>query len=286
MRFSIATPTRNSLPSLKRCVGSVRGQSHAAREHLIQDAVSEDGASEWLESQPGLCWKSEPDGGMYDAINRSWSRADGDVLSWLNADEQYLPHTLETVAGVFAEHPEVDAVFGDTIIVDNDGSPVSARREIPLRSLYVRNGFLYALSCSLFFRRSLRDKGLLEFDTSYRVAGDMDLALRLLAAGCRFLHIPHYLALFTVTGTNLSLDPRMVEETEAIRDRHGQNPCCIVRRAIMFGRHVEKLVRGCYAMGRVSYEYALDEEPRYRHVEGRRVPSLFTYDSYLKKRRS
>jgi len=220
---------------------------------------------------------------MYDAINRAWSMAEGDVLSWLNTDEQYLPGTLQTVARVFEACPHIDAVFGNTIIVDNHGNPVSARREIPLRSPYVRNGFLYALSCTLFFRRSLMDEGLLEFDTTYRFAGDMDLVLRLTGAGCRFVHIPHYLALFTVTGTNLSLDPRMEEEAEAIKNRHGQSPSRIVRRTIMFGRHVEKLLRGCYTRDRLAYEYALDEEPHYRHVESGSVPSLFTYESYLKR---
>ena len=63
IRFSIATPARNSLGKLKRCVGSVRGQSDVALEHIIQDAQSSDGTPEWLARQADLRAVSERDDG-------------------------------------------------------------------------------------------------------------------------------------------------------------------------------------------------------------------------------
>ena len=92
--FSIATPTRNALAKLRRCVGSVQGPFGPSCEQLVQDACSTDGTPEWLFRQPDLKAVSEPDAGMYDAINRAWGRAQGQILSWLNSDEQYLPGTL------------------------------------------------------------------------------------------------------------------------------------------------------------------------------------------------
>src|ERR1700722_4755740 len=176
--FSIATPTRNALALLKRCVGSVRGQRSRTYEHLVQDAVSTDGTPERRREQADVGFVSERDGGMYDAINRAWGRSRGSILSWLNSDEQYLPGTLDYVARAFKEHPAADVIWGDVIIVDAHGKPIALRREIPFRSIYVKNSFLYVLSCAAFFRRSLFDRGLLRFDTQYRFSGDMDLRLR------------------------------------------------------------------------------------------------------------
>lgn len=260
MRFSVVTPVREALPALRRCVGSVRGQAGVEVEHIVRDAASADGTAQWLATQPDLRWRSEPDGGMYDAIQRGWATATGDVLSWLNADEQYLPGALAQVARAFEEHPDADAVFGDHFICDAaTGAPLAARREIPLRRLYVANGPLYAASCTLFFRRALYDRGLLALDTSLRVVGDADLALRLLDAGVRFRHLPVYLALFGATGANLSGCARGQGELRAFFLRHALPGGRLTRRLLRNLRGLEKLLRGCYRRQTVSYDFVTDE---------------------------
>ena len=277
MTFSIATPVFNGMPIIRRCVGSVRGQRHVTVEHIIQDGGSSDGTGEWLGTQPDLNTRSEPDKGMYDAINRAWARANGSILSWLNADEQYLPGTLATIAGFLTEHPEVDAVFGNMIAVAPDGRPLAARREVPLRGLYLRNRFLYAFSCTLFFRRSLFDRGLLVFDTRYRYAGDYDLMLRLVNAGVKVLHIPSYLALFGVDGTNLSGTVELAEEAEVIRARHGAFKSRTARMAVALLRCVERLANGCYRNDDLTYDFALDEKPTYRRFAKESAGFRFPY---------
>lgn len=280
MKFSVATPVRNALPGLRRCVGSVRGQRGMEVEHLVQDACSTDGTRTWLERQADLNWRCERDAGMYDAINRAWGRASGDILSWLNADEQYLPGALVAMADAFARHPGADVLFADTIIVDAEGDPLAARREIPLRNWYLRHGFLYALSCTLFFRRRLLAEGVLRFDTSYRFAGDYDLMLRLLDAGCRVVHLRRYVALFGVDGRNLSLNPAMEREGDEIRARRGvrgTGPAALASKA---ARRVERLLTGCYRRDDLDYDMALNETPEYRHVRAARVSPLFTYDAF------
>lgn len=267
MLFSIATPTFNCLSQLKSCVGSVRRQQGVEVEHLVQDGGSTDGTPAWLAAQTGLKAVSERDAGMYDAINRAWARGRGDVFAWLNADEQYLPGTLAHVASVFDQHPEIDMLFGDTLIVNHDGRLLAARREIPLRAWYVKNGFLYALSCSLFFRSRLVEKGWLKFDTSYRLAGDFDLMLRLLAQGARCRHVSRYYALFGITGDNLSMNPRMEQEGEEIKRRnHALQPRAlrVIPRA---GRAIERVLRGCYLPDRVTYDFVLDETGAHRSYE-------------------
>jgi glycosyltransferase involved in cell wall biosynthesis len=212
-------------------------------------------------SRYSFTWSSERDAGMYDAINKAWAKADGDILSWLNADEQYLPGTLRRIADYFDSHPDVDAVFGDYICVDPHGSPLVLRREIPLRKLYVVNGFLNAASCTLFYRRKLWDDGLLRLNADYRYSADADLVLRLLTNGVRFRHLREVLSLFQIVpGENLSSHDAMYEESARIKGRYGAFRSPILRRAVAIARVAERLVRGCYSFGRVSYVYRLSEE--------------------------
>lgn len=299
--FSVVTPARNALHGLRRCVGSVRGQAGARVEHLIGDACSDDGSRAWLEAQMEAqdgapdCSRqpshsalstadsryrlravSEPDSGMYDAINRGWARSRGPYLSWLNADEQYLPGALERVHRYFEAHPQIDALFADYLVVDAEGRAVALRREIPLRRFYVANTFLNTQSCTLFFRRRLLERGLLTLDARYRYAADKALVLGLLDAGARFAHLPEVLALFGVDGNNLSTHPRMHEEAEAIRLAHGAFRLKPLRLLASAGRRTERLLRGAYRPSDLRYRYALDEVPNYADYHARRVGGRYT----------
>jgi glycosyltransferase involved in cell wall biosynthesis len=260
-------------------------------------------------SRYSFTWSSERDAGMYDAINRAWEKGlgppghgdpsvvngntltdkesrieknrDETIVSWLNSDEQYLPGTLQKVARYFEGHPEIDAVFGNMIIVDEEGNPVAARREIPLRKIYVANGFLYATSCTTFYRRKVWDKGLLKLDTRYRYSADADLALRLLDNGVRYGHLNDYLSLFGVAdGENLSFLPAMNEESARIKMEHGALRSAGLRRLILAGRYVERIVHGCYCADHFHYRYAINELPEYRVRKAHRLGSRFTFDRF------
>ncbi len=285
-QFSIVTPCFNGRALLPRCVGSIRGQKDVTFEHLIHDGGSSDGTVEWLRTQENLAWRSKKDAGMYDAINNGWSRARGEFLSWLNADEQYLPGTLARVARAFRENPQADVVWGDTIIVDPDGNPIAARREIPLRATYVKNGFLYALSCSYFFHRRLWDEKILPFDLSFRVAGDADLMMRLLTVRRRFVKLDAYLGLFGVDGSNLSVKQkqRMDDEGAIIRQRYHAFGSVALRKLVRAVRCVERLLAGCYRNDNPAFDFATDEKPSYRRVTCLRVTARFSYDSALASR--
>ncbi len=284
MKFSIVTPVLNGMSNIRRCVGSVRGQKEAEYEHIIMDGVSTDGTIGWLKTQNGLKLRSEPDNGMYDAINRGWALASGDILSWLNFDEQYLPGTLKKVAAYFKAHTTVDAVFGNAIITNKDGDPFAARREIPLRALYVANGFLYAMSCTTFYRRKLWDSGILHLDTQYRYSADSNLVLHLLKAGIKYGHINDYLSLFSVEdGRNLSFQPEMIIESRRIRQKHGGFKSLWLQQLMLFGRKLERVLRGCYKREAVSYEYAANEIPDYVTKHSERLNFRFTFEKFSRK---
>lgn len=278
--FSIATPTRNALGKLRRCVGSVRGQEAVSYEHLVQDATSSDGTPQWLAGQaaadPRLLPVSESDGGMYDAINRAWARSRGRYLSWLNSDEQYLPGTLARISAWFEGHPECDAVFGDYLVAAEDGQAIALRREIPLRRFYVANSFLNVQSCTLFFRRRLLEQGRLHLESRFRYAADMDLVLTLRQAGVRFGHLPTVLSVFGVDGGNLSTHAGMETETEGIRLAHGGFRWPALRVLPLALRRTERMLRGAYAPASVTYAFAVDETPRYAQFSAQRLGGRYS----------
>jgi glycosyltransferase involved in cell wall biosynthesis len=274
--FSVVTPTLNALEPLKRCVGSLRGQTDVALEHIVEDGASVDGTQEWLAKQKDIKWSSGVDDGMYSAIAKGWKRSVGSMVSWLNADEQYLPGTLGLVQRTFEKNPKIDVVMGNAIIIDEDGSAVAARREVPLRAIYIRNSFLNVYSCTMFFRRELWERGWLRFDPGLRYAADMELILSLLKKNCRFLHLKEYLSLFGIDGTNLSIHKKMKEETTRIKKKYGGGREKIFEMGLLAMRRAERLVRGGYRRVNLEYRVAMDEIPNYRLIRCLKVGGRYT----------
>ena len=105
---------------LKLCIASAADQGVDA-EHIIQDAGSDDGTLDWLLQDQRVQAFVEKDAGMYDAINCGFRRATGDILAWLNCDEQYLPNALASVVEFFESNPQIDVLFGDIVFADDRG---------------------------------------------------------------------------------------------------------------------------------------------------------------------
>lgn len=284
MKFSIATPSYNSMPALRNCVGSIRGQSvDCIIEHHVQDGGSSDGATDFLQkytldvsnisdSSYHIEYASEPDNGMYDAINKAWGKSNGDILAWLNSDEQYLPGTLQMIADYFAGHPDVDVVWGEFICVNKTGDPVALRRDIPARKFYMQNCRCYIASCTAFYRRKLWDSGLLRLDDTYRFSADRDLYLRLIRNGVKFVHLPVYVSVFELADQNLSVKhyEEMYREYQQISREHGGGGRAVQLVAKVL-RGMERLFRGCYFSRSVEFDYVLDElgetqRKRARHI--------------------
>jgi glycosyltransferase involved in cell wall biosynthesis len=112
--ISIVTPVFNGAAHLPRTLESMAGQS-AQFEHLVMDAGSTDNTvalAGSFASRYDLRVISEPDEGLYDAVQKGFSKTCGDVLGWLNAGDAYLGWTLHTVERVFSQHPEVEWITG------------------------------------------------------------------------------------------------------------------------------------------------------------------------------
>jgi len=217
VQCSIITPSYRSSSWLKLCIASVADQG-VAGEHLVQDAGSDDGTLDWLPADPRVKAFVEKDAGMYDAVNRGLRRASGDILAYLNCDEQYLPGALQTVEKFFQAHPDVDMVFGDVIMVDANGDYLYHRKmQTPLLH-HTWTCHLSTLSCAMFFRRRLISEMNLFFDPQWRDVGDGEWMVRVLRRRIRLATLGTFTSVFTQTGVNMSAGPNAYRENKRLCD--------------------------------------------------------------------
>jgi glycosyltransferase involved in cell wall biosynthesis len=215
MRVSVITPSFRNSSWLKLCISSVADQGIDV-EHIVQDSCSDDGTQEWLPNDKRVKAFIEKDSGMYDAINRGLRRATGDVMAYLNCDEQYLPGALKSVAEFFQQNPNIDVAFGDCIIVDKDGDYICSRKMLmPLRN-HIMVSHLPTFSCATFFRRSIIERGFY-FDTKWRDIGDADWVLRLLKTNVPMGLLHQFTTTFADIGTNMGLAANSYKERKILR---------------------------------------------------------------------
>jgi glycosyltransferase involved in cell wall biosynthesis len=218
MDFSIVTPSFRNSRWLKLCIASVADQHGVHLEHIVQDAVSDDGTLEWLLSDSRVKAFVEKDQGMYDAVNRGYRRAQGQLLAYLNCDEQYLPGVLKKVKDYFDGHPNVDVVFGDCIVVDQQGRYRCERRALTPQLFHTWAGHsLSFLTAAAFLRRQVIEGLQLYFSPGLRDVGDAEWTLRLIKSGAKMAVLPEFLGVFTETGRNMNLGPNAALEKIAFR---------------------------------------------------------------------
>jgi glycosyltransferase involved in cell wall biosynthesis len=146
----------------------------------------------------------ESDSGMYDAINRGLRRASGGICAWLNCDEQYLPGTLPAVADWFAGHPEAEVLAGDTILLDPELRPRAYRKAVPPNRRYIQAYQMNLHSSSLFFRRSILERGHW-LGSRFRSIGDSEWVAFLLDDGVQIHCLAQPLSTFVLGPDNLSV---------------------------------------------------------------------------------
>lgn len=195
MKFSIITPSFNQGRFIEGCIASVLAQQGVEIEHIVTDAGSTDETLDVLARHPHLKWKSEPDDGMSDGINKGFHRATGDWLMWLNCDDYLLPGALAKVASYVEAHPEADVVHGDCAFVNEDKTPIRRKYDTAVDEWDLLFVGCCIPSTATFYRREIIEAGNL-LDTGYRNCMDWEYYLRLCRLGYRFGYLPEELACF------------------------------------------------------------------------------------------
>jgi hypothetical protein len=181
-RFSIIMPSFRHARFIERSLNSVLNQEYEGTELIVMDGGSNDGTREILErySEHIAVWRSEPDQGQSDALNKGFARATGEIYGWLNSDDLYLPGAFHHAASVFAAYPRIDVVYGDWLIADLTDQIVDHFPALaPSRGRLVTEGF-FCNAQSMFWRRSLHER-LGEFDRELHYTMDYDLMLQMIS---------------------------------------------------------------------------------------------------------
>lgn len=251
LKFSIITPSFRNSAWLKLCIASVADQKGVEFEHIVQDSCSDDGTQDWLPHDPRVKAFIEKDAGMYDAVNRGYRRATGDILAYLNCDEQYLPGALATVEEFFRQNPRVEVLLAGSIVTDGDGKYVCHRHGMVPDANHIWYRFP-ALTSSIFIRRSVIAKRGIFFDTNWRDLGDFHWVFELMRQGVPIADDPMFTSVFADTGDNMNLKPN------AIREKAATN--AMIPASVRLGKplwilmhRLRRLAHGHFSLKKTSY---------------------------------
>lgn len=211
MKFSIITPSFRNSAWLKLCIASVADQQDVDLEHLVQDSCSDDGTQDWLPHDPRVKAFIEKDSGMYDAVNRGFRRATGDILAYLNCDEQYLPGALKAVHDFFEANPDVEVALAHSFITNGQGDYVCHFHALVPHPLGMWFRFR-ALTSSIFIRRKVIHERGLYFDTNWRDLGDFHWVRTLINHQVPIAVCNVFTSVFADTGENMNLKPNAIRE--------------------------------------------------------------------------
>jgi glycosyltransferase involved in cell wall biosynthesis len=193
---SVLTPVLNSASTLQLTLASVAAQTHPNIEHIVIDGGSSDGTIDVLrrfQSEVPLRWLSEPDAGMYAAINKGLELAQGEVLSYLNADDLYLPWSVQRAVSAL-ESSGSDLAFGDVLVLSKPaGRSHGVRIQFYPRFHPRTYAYISMGQPSVFWRRRVSDT-VGGFDDGLRYGGDFEYWLRTGTAGFGYTHVREVLA--------------------------------------------------------------------------------------------
>lgn len=132
---SIVTIVYNGIDTLNKTIQSINNQTYQNIEYIIIDGNSNDGTVELLKKNNSSIskWISEPDNGLYDAMNKGIKMATGDYIWFINSGDEIT--NPDTLTSLFEHHPISDIYYGDTIMIDSDGNEIGLRRLSPPEKL-------------------------------------------------------------------------------------------------------------------------------------------------------
>lgn len=173
--ISIITVVYNGAKTIDQTISSVLNQTYRNIEYIIIDGGSTDGTLDIVKKYDKeiALWISEPDKGLYDAMNKGIIKAKGELIGMINSDDWYEPNAVELVVNAYIENPEKRIFHGDRYDVLKDGTK-KLRRFNPSRLKFIFYGMTYNHP-SMFVHRDIYEKNI--YDTSLRVLSDYEFVL-------------------------------------------------------------------------------------------------------------
>lgn len=221
MLFSVVTVALNSERTIGDALKSVAKQDFGDYEHVVVDGASRDGTLDVVKrhDHPRLRWMSEPDKGLYDAMNKGLRMARGDYVVFLNSDDFFCRTDALSLAASKIAETGADCIFGDVEFVRSDGSTLSGRiySARRFRPALLRFGLMPPHPAMFIRREVLVELG--GFNTSFRIAGDFDIVARaLLQRRKSYALLPQVLTRFRIGGISTSgIESKLIIGRELVR---------------------------------------------------------------------
>lgn len=225
MKITLITATYNSEKNINDCLQSVAKQSYKNIEHIIIDGGSTDKTIKIVKSYPSVSkYISEPDKGIYDALNKGIQLASGEIVGFLHSDDMLGDENIiADIVKIFKENSKVDGVFGDLVFVSAEDTNKIVRywKSKPFNRKNVKYAWMPPHP-TLFLRKEVYEKHSL-FDISFKCAGDYDFMLRVMQDKKMNLeYLPHVITRMRVggasTGSVKGIRIKMQEDIRALRN--------------------------------------------------------------------
>ena len=194
---------------------------------------------------------SEPDQGMYDAVNKGLKKGTGTFCAYLNCDEQYLPGALARIKEEFESSPAAEIIYGGFLVADEKGRLVTARRPVKMFWQHVATSHLPNFTCATFFRRTMLEREQTWFDASLRACGDAVWTVNRLKAKTETRNLPIWTSLFTENRGSVGLGEVGRREARQLRSLQPA-PTGFLRPFWVLGHRAKKLIAGDYFPRKIS----------------------------------
>lgn len=193
-KISIITPTFNGGKYLEETILSVLGQNYPNLEYIIIDGGSTDNSVEIIKKYESKLayWVSEPDKGMYHALQKGFEKSTGELMAWINSDDMYHKNAFMSVAEIFSGIPQVNWLVGASTNYDEYGRTVFCNQSRAFSKLdFLNNDYHWIQQESVFWRRSLWEKVGATLNIKLKYASDFELWSRFIQFGK--LYVTHAL---------------------------------------------------------------------------------------------
>ncbi|NLE63706.1 MAG: glycosyltransferase [Bacteroidales bacterium] len=229
---SIISVTYQAEQFLEKTMFSILNQDCSDFEYLIIDGNSTDKTTEIIKlfetqikegiyaiNPSNFHWISEPDKGLYDAMNKGLRMAKGKYLWFINAgDKIHSPTTLKEVTQLIKQHSKTDIIYGQSLMIDRNDNPLGERHKIAPKHLTKKSLLKGLVVCH---QSILVNKGIAPlYDLNYKIAADYDWVVRVLSLSKQNTYINDYLSDFMIAGTSSLHRKQALKERFLIMKKH------------------------------------------------------------------
>lgn len=214
VRFSIVIPTYNSATTIINTLESISDQQWPSVEVLVIDAASQDRTVELVKAFVGLKTVviSEPDNGIYDAINKGIARANGDLICVVGSDDRLVAGAFSAVCDAWYAN-QSDIVAGEALLVSSDGTSIKRTDEVYGLGVLV-SGIPFCHNSMYVTPEAYCRVG--DYSLNYRICADAEWVHRSVRAGCTCSRIEKPLIYFSLSGTSSGNEDLIMAETYAV----------------------------------------------------------------------